>query len=454
MNDLTQGSIGRHLLQMSIFIGTGMVVQTLYYLVDLYFVSHLGEHAIAGVSAGGNVMYIILALTQVLGVSTTALIAQAAGRKDQAAATSVFNQSMLLSGICGVVTIVGGYSAARAYVGSISSDPLTTQAGTEYLHWFLPGLALQFALVTIGSALRGTGIARPTMIVQVVTVLLNILLAPVLIAGWGTGHPLGVLGAGLASSLAVMVGVVILVGYFAKLEHFVALNSSVWRPDFAVWKRMLNIGLPSGGEFALLFIMNAVVYWCVQRFGTDAQAGYGVGARVMQSIFLPAMAVAFAASPIAAQNYGAGKADRVRETFRTAAISGSIIMLALTVICQWIPELMVKPFSGSPAVMAVAAQYLHIVSWNFVGIGLVFACSGMFQAIGNTWPSLANAAFRMLLFVLPALWLAQQPWVHIEYFWYWSIATVLLQAFLGVVLIQWQFRKRLPVAEARLQPAT
>ena len=85
-------------------------------------------------------------------------------------------------------------------MGWIGADAPTMAAGVTYLYWFTPGLALQFALVAMGSALRGTGIVQPTMIVQALTVLLNIVLAPVLIAGWGTGHPLGVAGAGLAST--------------------------------------------------------------------------------------------------------------------------------------------------------------------------------------------------------------------------------------------------------------
>jgi Na+-driven multidrug efflux pump len=261
------------------------------------------------------------------------------------------------------------------------------------------------------------------------------------------------LGAGLASTLSVAVGVVLLLVYFARLEHFVAIDRSMWRPDFAVWKRMFNIGLPSGGEFVLIFIINALVYWCVQRFGTEAQAGYGVGARVMQSIFLPAMAVAFAASPIAAQNFGAGRSDRVRETFRTAVTWSCVIMAVLTAVCQWFSPVMVRPFASGPDVLAVGAQYLQIASWNFLGIGIVFTCSGMFQAIGNTWPSLANAAFRVVLFAIPALWLSQQPWSRLEYFWYVSIATVILQAIISVTLLQSQFRKRLPELPSAVRQA-
>src|SRR5882724_9287231 len=96
--------------------------------------------------------------------------------------------------------------------------------------WFVPGLALQFALVAMSSALRGTGLAQPTMVVQLVTVLLNAALAPVLIAGIGTGHPLGVAGAGLASTISVAVGTALLTVYFLRLEKYVSFAREQWRP--------------------------------------------------------------------------------------------------------------------------------------------------------------------------------------------------------------------------------
>jgi putative MATE family efflux protein len=446
MQDLTQGSIGRHLVQMAAFIAAGMLVQTLYILIDLYFVSGLGKEAIAGVGAAGNAMFVVLALTQVLGVGTVTLISHAAGRKDQADANLAFNQSMLLSALVGLCVLVAGYALSDAYVASISADAATAAAGETYLRWYLPGLALQFAMVGMGSALRGTGIVKPTMAVQSLTVIVNVILAPILIAGWGTGHPLGVLGAGLASSLSVIVGVLLLIGYFARLEHYVAFKASEWRPNFAIWKRLLNIGLPASGEFLLMFLIITVIYASVRQFGAEAQAGVGIGMRVMQSIFLPAMAVAFAVSPIAGQNFGARRADRVHETFRSALLVGTIIMVALTVLCQVSPESLIRPFSRDPAVIAVGAQYLRIISWNFVCNGIVFTCSGLFQGLGNTWPSLLSSGLRIVTFVVPAIWLAQRPGVKIEEFWYLSVASITLQALISYVLLRGEMRRRLVFA--------
>jgi putative MATE family efflux protein len=288
------------------------------------------------------------------------------------------------------------------------------------------------------------------MIVQSVTLVLNIVLAPVLIAGWGSGRPLGVLGAGLATSISVAIGVAILIAYFIRLEHYVYFDRALWRPQLGTWKRMFNLGLPAGGEFMLMFLIVGVIYWCIRDFGAAAQAGFGVGSRVMQSIFLPAMAVGFAAAPIAGQNFGARQADRVRETFRTAALASMAIMASLTAICHWDPELFVRGFSSDPEVVDVGAEYLRIMSWNFVGSGLVFTCSGIFQALGNTWPALLSSGGRILTFVLPALWLSMQPWVRLEHFWYVSVATVAFQAIVSLWLLQGEFRRRLVFEGVRI----
>src|SRR5207244_13109850 len=142
MKDLTQGSITRALVAMALPIAIGMLFQTLYLLVDLYFVARLGDAAIAGVSSAGTAGFVIIALTQMLGVGTVALVSHAAGRKDQAEANLIFNQSVLLSAILGVLTLVAGYGLAYSYVHSLAADEAAAAAGIAYLHWYLPGLAL------------------------------------------------------------------------------------------------------------------------------------------------------------------------------------------------------------------------------------------------------------------------------------------------------------------------
>lgn len=443
MKDLTQGSIAGHLVSMAGVMLIGMMGQTLYYLVDLYFVSGLGPDAIAGVGAAGNIAFVVLALTQILNVGTVALISHAAGRKDQHDANVVFNQSLALSALIGVLVLVGGYLLTAPYVRTLGSDVGMQQAGITYLYWFLPGLALQFAMVSMGAALRGTGIVRPTMTVQMLTVLLNVLLAPVLIAGWGTGRPLGVAGAGLASTIAITAGVLMLTLYFTKLEKYVGFHSEQWQPNFAYWKRILNIGLPAGGEFFVMFLTMGLIYWLIRPFGAEAQAGYGVAQRVMQAIFLPAMAVAFSVAPIAGQNFGARRADRVREAFRTALLLETALMVVVTVVVKIAPSVFLAPFTTDAKVIEVGTEFLRITSWNFIGSGIIFTCSGMFQAMGNTWPALMSSASRLIIFGAPAVWLSMQPAFHLEQAWEVSVATTIIQAVLSYLLVQGEMRKKL-----------
>src|ERR1700739_2951049 len=153
MKDLTQGSVTRHLLHMSAFMSMSMLAQTLYLLADLYWVGRLGKEAIAAVGVAGNLTMIVVALTQMLGVGTTALIAQATGQKDQPRAELVFNQAFLMSILVGAGLGVAGFLLMIVYCTSLSADTTTASLARSYMLWFLPALMLQFPLVALGSAL-------------------------------------------------------------------------------------------------------------------------------------------------------------------------------------------------------------------------------------------------------------------------------------------------------------
>src|SRR6266481_2820547 len=322
MKDLTQGPITRLLVAMAVPIAIGMLFQTLYFIVDLYFVARLGDAAIAGVSSAGTAGFVIMALTQMLGVGTVALVSHAAGRKDQVEANLVFNQSVVLSAICAVLTLAAGFLLSGPFERSVAADSAAAAAGTAF------------------------------------------------------------------------------------------------------------------------------IYWVIRGFGPAAQAGFGVGARVMQALFLPVMAIAFAVSPVAGQNFGARHYARVRETFRRAALLSSVLMLAITLLCQWRAEWFIECFTRQADAVAVGATYLRIISWNFVATGLIFTCSGLFQALGNTWPSLLSSASRLLTFVLPAVLLSALPNFTLTQVWYLSVATVTLQALTSLALLRREFRRKLAVPPA------
>jgi putative MATE family efflux protein len=443
MKDLTQGSIVGHISAMAPQIFAGMIMMMLCGLIDLYFVAGQGDAAIAGVGAAGNAGFLINAFTQILGVGTVSLISHAVGRKDQADANLVFNQSLGLSAVGTLFTLIAGCMLARSYLRSVAVDDAVIEAGTTYLLWFMPALALQFVVLVMASALRGTGIVRPTVIVQVTTVVINILLAPVLIAGWGTGLALGVAGAGLASSIAVAIAVAMMWIYFHRYEHYVAINSALWRPQLAQWKRILSIGLPAGGEFAIIFVNMAVIYYALRHFGAAAQAGFGIGSRLLGVIHMPGISIALAAGAIAGQNFGAGNSERVRRTFKTVLLLVTAVMIGFTMIAQWQPEFLLGGFTEDAETIAVGALFLRMVSLNNVAQGVNFVCSSMFQGLGNTRPVLLSSGARLVTYALPLIWLSAMPGFRIEYAWYLSIATTTFQALLSLWLLRLEFRKRL-----------
>ena len=132
-------------------------------------------------------------------------------------------------------------------------------------------------------------------------------------------------------------------------------------------------------------------------------------------------------------------------------------MFVLMLLCQWRPDTMIRVFSNDPAVIDVGSQFLHIISWNFVLSGIIFTCSSMFQAMGNTLPSLLSSATRLITYSVPLIWVSTHPWFQLVHVWYLSVGTVILQTIVSFVLLQRQLRLRLgaitAVPEKTQQPA-
>jgi hypothetical protein len=265
----------------------------------------------------------------------------------------------------------------------------------------------------------------------------------------GTGYALGVKGAGLASSVAVAIGVVTLWLYFQKAENYLNLNPEQWRPQIAVWSRILIVGLPAGGEFAIMFAYMAAIYYVLGDFGPAAQAGFSIGSRVLGLIQVPAMAIAFTAAPIIGQNFGAGNGKRIKETVRTVLVAATMVMVVATFVAQWRPEFLLRGFTQDNATIYEGTLFLKLVSLNLVAQGLIFLCSSTFQGLGNTTPQLISSTVRLITYVIPTLWLSTQSGFRVEHIWYLSIATTTMQALLSLWLLSRELRLRLGSPQKR-----
>ena len=443
MQDLTTGSLTGHLLKTTTFMLVSMIFQTLYVLVDLFWVGGLGTDAIAAVGLAGNLSFIVIAISQVLGVGVTTLVSHAAGRKDQDQAIFVFNQSQVLCMVVGVLFLGVSMWLKDDYARSQSASEGMRIATEQYLVWFNPAMALQFAMVAMGSALRGTGNFKPGMYIQSGTVIINMVLAPFLIFGWGPFPEMGVSGAAVATLVAVVIGVIWISFYFVDDAAYLRFRFHDWTPKFRVWWDMLKIGLPAGAEFALMGIYMAVVYAITKPFGAAAQGGFTIGLRVVQSCFLPVVALGFAVAPVAGQNFAARKGDRVRGAFKAAAgLSAAAMLVMSVVIWVWATPIM-GIFTIEPDVTDYGVEYLRIVVLNFVASGITFVSSSMFQAMGNTMPSLATSALRLFVAVIPAVFLSRVAGFQLTWIWYLSAVSVFLQMTVNLLLLQREFRLKL-----------
>jgi putative MATE family efflux protein len=443
MEDLTTGPLTRHLLKTTSFMLVMMIFQTLYFLIDLYWVGRLGTHAVAAVGIAGNLTFIVLALTQMLGVGTTTVVSHAIGRKDREGAQLMFNQAQVLAVVTGFIFLILGLLLRGQYTRAMSPDPETAALAGQYLLWFIPAMALQFLMVAAGAALRGVGNFKTGMIVGTGSIIINMVFAPFLIFGWVTGHPFGVAGAAIASLIAIIAAIIWFGAYFLAKDSYLRFIRADQKPQLALWRKMLNIGLPAGFEFGMMAVYLIVVYSLARPFGAAAQAGFGIGQRVIQSLFMPAVALGFSVAPVAGQNFGARNRERVVDTFRKAAYMVTSIMVLLIAVGEFAPRALIGIFSKDPAVLDVGSVYLRIVSWTFIASGLIFVASSMFQAMGNTIPSLIASGVRVLLVAVPAIVLSRTPGFHLNWIWYLSVTAVFIQLAISMLLLRREFKRRL-----------
>lgn len=444
VHDMTQGSVRGHLLRMMAFMLVGMTLQTLYSLVDMYWVGHLGKQAVAAVSMSTNLMFVALGATQALSVGCVALVSRAAGQKDHPEVQRLFNQAQCLATCTGLLFLCLGLPLRTVYTGQLSGDHETEHLANEFLLAFIPSLALQFLMVGLGSALRGIGDMKPGLVAQTASVLLNMALAPVLIFGWGFGKPMGVFGAALSTFIATLAAVVGLAVYLTRGTTFLRLDFSKWTPDFATWRRMLSIGLPAGAEFLLLAVVVGSSYFFTRNFGPHLQAGFGIGSRVMQAGFMPAVTISFSVAAVAGQNFGAKAFDRVRSTMSEATKLVLLFMVSFAILCQLTPEPMVRVFSEADEVVAAGADYLRTLSIAFIANGVIFVSAGMFQALGNTWPSLAASGLRCVLFVGAVSIASHQAGFSAHQIWQISVGSVVLQLIAQQLLLRREMRLKAP----------
>lgn len=407
--------IAKNISHMSIPLGVGIVIQSLYLLIDLFFVSRLGADAIAGVTSTATAALLTGMLGQLLGIGAVSLIGQALGAGMYAQARTIFTHAGLMAIASSVCVVVVGYMGGGSALSGLASGEAAQKMGESYLYGYMPGLSLQIIITVATFGLRAAGEPYGPLIAQCVSVPINLVLAPLLIFGVSGIAGLGTLGAGLATTLATSVAAaMILYRAVYRYRHF-AKSRIMFRWENVIARRIISVGLPAGLETFVIYVYTGLMYWAAAKLGPQVQAAVGIGLMLIQALFIPSVAVAFGCVPLVAYCFGANDIGKVKEIYAVSLTMVVSTMLCLTAGCFLWGGAMVSFFSNDSHVEGKATYFLVCISLNFVTSGLIHVNGSILQASGRTIWSLLAICTRLAIFFIPLLFLVNMNKITLQW---------------------------------------
>jgi putative MATE family efflux protein len=403
---LTDGSITGALVRLAIPIIGANVLQVAYQLTDMFWVGQLSAEASAAVSLCFPVNFLMVAVGGGLAIAGSVLIAQYKGRGDERAMNHVTAQTLIMVMTASVVLSTIGYFFSRPMMQFMGAEPAVLPDAVRFSQITFIGFVFVFGFFVYQSLMRGLGVVLIPMLIVLVTVILNFLLDPLFIYGWGPIPAMGVGGAAMATlstqALATAIGFALLFsgrqGLRPRLTDF--------RPDWNVIGKTFKLGLPASVEQATRALSLTLMTLLVSSFGTVAVAAYGIGIRILTFVVIPAMGLAMATTTLVAQNLGARKLERAEHTNLVACLlsffvptAGGLLLFlfAVPLATLFVPR--------SPAAISESAHFIRIISLPLGCIGLLHTITGTLRGAGNTLAA-------MVLTIVSA-WMIQFPLAYI-----------------------------------------
>lgn len=404
--NLTEGPIFKSLLVLAVPIVFSSLLQTAYNLTDTFWVGRLGAGAVAAVSLSFPVMFLIFAVGGGLAVAGTILVAQYKGKKDEASVDHVTSQTFSMMFIISILIGIIGYLVSPSIISFMGADAIVSPMAIEYLRVSFLGVLFVFIYYVFESLLRGVGNAKTPVFIVFATVLLNLILDPLFIFGWGPFPAMGVSGAALATvctqAIAAIIGIILLFsgryGLRLKLKNL--------KPDFPLIKKMFFLGLPSSIEQSSRALSFVFLTLLAARFGTIALAAYGIRNRISSFLILPALGLAIAASAIIGQNLGAQKPERAQKTAKDALVATFISLTALGMVFFIFAENIIGWFvPGDLEVIKMGALFLRITAPTLGLLGIEIVAGGILRGAGATASAMALAVVSLWVLHIPVAFL-------------------------------------------------
>lgn len=385
--DYTSGSIRRSVFLLAIPMVIEMGMESVFAIVDLYFVGQLpdSQHNIQTVGLTESVLSLVYAMAIGVSMAATAMVARRVGEKDRKGAAHAAMQSLLV-GIAIAVVISGvGLFLAPDILRWMGAEPETVKIGTPYTRLMMGTSLVITLLFLINGIFRGAGDASMAMKSLMIANFANIVLCPILILGWGPIPGMGLIGAALATTIGRGIGVAYQLYHLFGHQSQVSLRLAKWLPDWTVITSLIKVAAPGTAQFIIgscswIFLAKLVA----ETGHSAASAGYQTAIRIMVFFILPAWGMSNAAATLVGQNLGAQKPERavesVNATARYNAIFMGIVMLVFLFASEWV----VGFFTHDPEVKRIGTEALRIMSLGFVFYGIGMVMANAFNGAGDT----------------------------------------------------------------------
>src|SRR5262245_26649712 len=389
--DYTEGSVSRAILLLAVPMVLEMIMESVFAVCDVFFVSKLGASAVATVGLTESWLTLIYAIAMGLAISASAIVARRIGEKDREGAARAAGQAILLGVALSAALGIAGVLLAPRLLAVMGASPDVISGGTNYTRMMLGGSMTIVMLFMINAIFRGAGDAAIAMRVLWLANAINILLGPCLIFGLGPFPKLGVTGASVATTIGRGTGALFALSRLLRRESRVEIHTRHFHFDPKLIGRILQLSWSATLQMLIGMCSWIAIIRILSGFGSNILAGYTIGIRVIIFALLPALGVANAAARMVGQALGAKKPDRAVHAVKVAATYSSAVLTAVGVVLAIFAPLIARVFTSDPAIIPYASNCLRIVAcgFPFYGIGMVVGQS--FNGAGDTrTPTLLN----------------------------------------------------------------
>lgn len=407
--DLTTAPLGTAILLLAVPMVLEMAMESVFAVVDVFFVARLGAAAVATVGITESMLALIYTIAMGLSIGATATVARRIGEGDREAAAHSAAQALLLGiGVAIVLGVAGGL-AAPSLLAAMGATPEILAIGTNYTRIMLGGNIAILMLFLINACFRGAGDAAIAMRVLWLANFCNIVLAPCFIFGLGPFPELGVTGAAVATTTGRSIGVLFAGWRLLRGDGRIAVARRHWKLDPALMGRIAR--LSTTGTFQILI---GTASWIVlvrilTTFGAAAVAGYTIGMRVIVFAILPSFGMSNAAATLVGQSLGAKKPDRAEQAVYRAGKYNMVFLGALGVVFVVFAPLIVSIFTRDPEIARYASDCLRVVALGFLLYGWGMVLSQALNGAGDTRSPTVINFFVFWLFELPLAWALAKP---------------------------------------------